>query len=186
MNSKSFSTRFEGIIKPKIADELGLRCLNQRYSFDFDTNDWKYAIELKLRMLRGEKNSGHYTPSKKQFDRIITKLNQRRLSGNSFFQTNFSYLFMAYSSSISIEDARSAKDVVESMTIVDAFLVDYVFVLKHDSSGKESNYHSTTRRTLFENTEEFGEIELIGSTLSLYLDPNEKYISDLANTLVRK
>jgi len=189
MNQKQFSTAFEKILKPRIAEEFNLSPLKQSFHVDFIT-DQGNLIELKLRRMRENRKGESFAISKNQYG----KIKRRYLDGQLMFssrrngrccQPTFSYLLLGYRSNKDIGSIKTVDEMIEDMKISEGFLIDYNFIPTHDRSGRKSTFYRLLIDDLNENGKEMGEVGLLNSTFYLHLVDNEDYIPKLASLIFK-
>ena len=82
MDQHSFSTAFEKRIKPRIASDLGLVTLCQRFNVDYVTRSGNF-VELKIRKFSEDKNGHGFVMNKNQYEKI-----KKRYLGQTFFDND--------------------------------------------------------------------------------------------------
>jgi len=180
MDSKEYSRASEGILKPKIAAELGLVPLTQSYNVDFRSPDWHDIYELKLRRKYRDKSGEHFTPSRRQLFLISQKLKkQARLSHKGVYAPNFGYIFLTYDIPFNIKDVSNIEAAVSKIIIIEGFLADYRFVVAKDSADKEKRWYSITEKTLYHCSLGTRVASLLGSVFPLHIVSDGSSNSDI-------
>jgi hypothetical protein len=182
MNQSSFATKFEKKLKPRVAKDLRVYAQDQCYFGDFLT-PYGNIIEMKLRKIDdNEKNPG-FIAHKEQYVRIMRDLGHMRWDINSIpVKPTFSYLFIPYSCKKRIRTANTVDEIIDEMTLSNAFLVDNKFVPEHDISGKDSEFYKLPVKTLEKNIQKKRKIKLLGADVFLNT-VYDNYLSDIVTAL---
>jgi len=183
MDQHSFSTAFEKRLKPRIAADLGLFALGQRFNVDYVT-PWGNLVELKIRKLSEEKNGHGFVMNKRQYG----KIKERYLNGQTFFGRDgscclpkFSYLLLGYSSQSRVRSIGAVDEVIKDMNISNVFLMDHRFIAEHDKSSKESRFYRVSVEDLDKSIRNKKEVCLLNSRIDLKLAADGKYVSEHCN-----
>ena len=182
MDQHSFSTAFEKRLKPAVASDLGLSPCGQKFNVDYVTLDGN-LVELKLRKFRENDGGQGFVMDKNQYGKIV----KRYLNGGQTVQTifdrnanchcpNFSYLLLGYTSEKKVDSIRTVDEMLEDMTIYNAFLMDHRFIGEYDRSGKSSRFHRVLIEDLDKNIKNRKSVQLLGSRIDLKLVANGEYV----------
>ena len=188
MEIRSFPVQFEKAMKTKIASELDLIPLSQRYNVDLITKDMTACIELKLRQEYPHKKVDHFSPRKKQLSSItrdyILRQKKDRVTGRTFAVKTFDYLFLKYRLPVTIASIVDISQVIDDVRICAGYFTDHRFVAKYDTAGLKSLWYSMTETTLLEHATAALDVYLVGSKFRLYLVPERyRHVPSLARTI---